>query len=101
MINGINEEGIDKLIKDIYNCSEVIHNSIENINVNIDKTKNIFKNDLADTMRFKFDNNKIKFKTGIEKLEKYLDILLKVKMKYQSLNIELTNKLKNDEEEII
>lgn len=96
-ISGINEEGIDKLIYDIYNCYENIHKELENIYDYIDKTEFVFKNDIADKMRFKIDSNKIRIQNVFYKIEKYIDILLNVKMKYQDINIEITNKLKNDD----
>ena len=96
-ISGINEDGIDKLILDIYNCHENIHKELEKIYENIEKTEVIFKSNLSNKMRYKFDNNKIKIDNTFYKLENYIDILLKVKNKYQELNTEITNKFNKEE----
>lgn len=92
-INGINEDLIDILIKDIYNCSENIHKSIENINDLIDKTNYVFKSDLANELRFKYDKSKIKLDNLYKKTEDYNNVLINVKMKYQNLDYEINSKI--------
>lgn len=100
-IKGINEEGLDILIKEFYNSIETINKTFTNINDLIVETKEYFKCDNADLLRNKFDEFKINFDKINNKLLSYSDYLVNVKIKYQNLNIESNKIINNKENEII
>lgn len=95
--SGINEEGIDKLIQDIYNCAENIHKAIQTITDSIDQTDDALITDLAEEIRLKYDNNKVIFQNISEKIERYNDVLLSAKIRYQNLNTDIVTKLKSED----
>lgn len=96
-INGINEDLIDILIKDIYNCSENIHKNIENINNLVNKTSYVFKCDISDSFTFNYEKNLIKINDIYVNIEGYNKILLNVKYKYQNLDNDMVLKIKKDD----
>ena len=92
MINGINEEGLDKLILDIYNYAENLHkvfNDIENI---IDELDDFYQDDTCITMKNKFNDFKKNLDIAYNKLIKSATYLSNIKMYYQDLNIDIGNK---------
>ena len=101
MISGINEEGLDKLILDIYNYAENLHkvfNDIENI---IDELDDFYQDDTCITMKNKFNDFKKNLDIAYNKLIKNASYLSNIKMYYQDLNIDIGNKLKVNENNII
>ncbi len=96
-ISGINEEGIDKLIHDIYNCADNINKSINNISNDIDQTSYIFQMSLADEMRSKYDYNRLRIQNIYEQIERYNSYLLEIKSKYQDLDFNIVNEIKKSD----
>ena len=99
-ISGINEDGINNVINDIYNCAENIHKNIELISDSIDLSKEFFKNDVGDSMRIKYENSKANLNIIYERILHYTDILTSVKMKYQDLNFNVTKQIQNNADKI-
>lgn len=92
--SGINEEGLDKIILDIYNSTESIHKIFDNISDSIEQTSEYFQTNVGEEFRIKFDNYKINFNLIHEKLLKYAENLANVKMKYQDLSVDVAKDVK-------
>lgn len=101
MISGINEEGLDKLILDIYNYAESMHKVFNNIENIIDDTNNFYQDETGINMRVKFSDFKKNLDIAYDKLIKNASYLANVKMYYQDMSIDIGNKLKVNENNII
>lgn len=101
MINGINEEGLDKLIIDIYNYAESVHKVFNNIENIIDDTNNFYQDETYLNVKNKFNDFKKNLDIAYNKLIKSATYLSNIKMYYQDLNIDIGNKLKANESNII
>lgn len=98
--SGINEEGIDKLVIDIYNSAESVHKIFDNISNLIEQTSDYYQTDNGDELRKKFNNFKINFDIINDKLLKYADGLASIKMKYQDLSFDVATNVKTNTDDI-
>lgn len=100
-INGINEEGLDLLIKEFYNSIEAVNKVFVNVSDLIVGTNDYFKCDNGDLLRKRFDEFKMNFGKINKKLLSYSDYLANVKITYQNLNIDSNKNINDKENEII
>ena len=101
MISGINEEGLDKLILDIYNYAESMHKVFNNIENTIDDTNNFYQDETGINMRVKFNEFKKNLDIAYDRLIKNATYLSNIKMYYQDMSADIGNKLKVNENNII
>ena len=76
---GLNEEGIKKVIMDIYDYCEKINKTLNQISDVVEDTKNFYCCDTADEYRKKFTEFSSNFPTIVNSLKSYADDLNKLK----------------------
>lgn len=82
---GINEQAINKLIMDIYDCADrinIILNSIDDI---VAGTSSYFVNESANNFRRKFEQLKLNFPTVNYNIKSYAEDLTKLKNSYSNI----------------
>lgn len=91
---GVNIDGIDKLILDIYNYAEKINNTLTQISNVVEDTKNNYNSNNSIEFINKFKNLEDCFSVVNANIISYADDLIKLKNKYQILDEDLTQKVK-------
>lgn len=99
-INGINEEELDKLIIDIYNRGESIHKCFDNINNYMENINDYVDSDVIDELKNKYNNYRINLKKVYDMVIKCADELNDVKYKYNDLNVEISDNLIKNKDNI-
>lgn len=91
--SGINEEKLNKLILDIYNYSEKINKTLNQISEVVDKTKKIYSSKEADLYRSKYENFRVNYVNVIKNINRYAEDLILVKQKYSNFDINASKRV--------
>ena len=92
---GVNVDGIDKLILDIYNYAEKINKTLNQITNVVEQTKSFYDCDIANDYRNKFNNFKTNFNIINKNIQSYAEDLIKLKNKYRDVDMNITNDVLN------
>ncbi|MGE5456624.1 MAG: hypothetical protein ACM3O4_05960 [Ignavibacteriales bacterium] len=90
-LRGINEEGIKKLILNIYDYSEQINTILNSIDDLVNDTKKHFTIDENDSFYTRFSAIKDNFMNVRDNILSYAEEILKAGQNYQEINIDLFN----------
>lgn len=90
---GINEEKLNSLILDIYNYSEKINKTLNQISEVVDKTKKIYSSKEADLYRNKYENFRVNYVNVIKNINRYAEDLILVKQKYSNFDINASKRV--------
>lgn len=99
--SGINEEGLDNLILDIYNYAEMCNKTFMNIQDLVSNTSLYYINDTGDSFRRKIDDMMVSFNDVNNKLLGYTNYLTNIKMKYQDVNVDVVKNISDGTDQII
>lgn len=94
--SAINEDGLDKLVLDIYNSAEMVHKIFDNVNELIQQTSDFYQTNISEKFRMKYNDFKINFELVNKKLLGYADELASIKMKYQDLSFGVSQDIKTN-----
>ena len=97
---GTNEEGLDKLIIDLYNNLETMKKTFDDINEIVGENNDWFNSDCGNEFFKKFSNMNEAFFAAQNKVEKYIDELSNVKLRFSNLNDDISIKLNKSASEI-
>lgn len=90
---GINLDSVNKLILDIYNYTERINKTLNQISDVVEQTQTFYKGVEADNYRNKFKNFEMNFKVVNKNMISYAEDLIKLKNRYQNMSDEMTQKI--------
>lgn len=90
---GINEKKLNSLILDIYNYSEKINKTLNQISEVVDKTKKIYSSKEADLYRNKYENFRVNYVNVIKNINRYAEDLILVKQKYSNFDINASKRV--------
>lgn len=92
----INEEGIDRLVLDLFDHSERINNILNQINDLILDSKNYFKCQANDELQKTYSDMKLSINNFKANIATYSNDLIKVKSKFRNASSELTTEIKKE-----
>ena len=99
-IVGINEDGINKLIIDIYNTLESIHKTFQGIDELIKRSNECFRLESGDKYRDKYNSLVVSIENMYKNIINYINILNNVKIKYININDNISNSIKDKVKDI-
>lgn len=99
-IVGINEDGINKLIIDIYNTLESIHKTFQGIDDIIKRSDECFRLESGDKYREKYNSLVVFIEKIYKDIINYINILNNVKIKYINMNDNISNSFKDKVKDI-
>lgn len=91
---GINIDSIDKLILDIYNYSDKINKTLNQMSMIVDSTSTYYNSTIADEYRKNFNLISANFPTICKNINSYADDMIKLKNRFQAIDENLTTIIK-------